>query len=104
MRTRNEPFMSAVAGLKPHSKVTRARPYLLARQRIAQRRLVVCGVLLVLLIAAMIMSAAYGPAQISYGDVAKLILRGLGVGVGIDFQQGAIVPVNMILLPRSCEA
>ena len=79
---------------------TRSAPYLLSRQPIVERRNLVCGVLLVLLIAALVVSAAHGPANIPYGNVARLLLRGLGLPTGLDLPDSEFAIVNTIRLPR----
>ena len=86
--------MNAIPGVRP------VAPFLLAKQTIAQRRRAVCGVLALLLLTAIIVSAAHGPANIPYGDVAKLLLRGIGLPVGLDLSQSDYVIVNVIRLPR----
>src|SRR2546421_24220 len=86
--------MSTFATIRP------ATSFLLARQPIAQRRRTVCGVLFVALVLAIILSAAHGPANIPYGDVAKLLLRGIGLPVGLDLPESSLVIVITIRLPR----
>jgi iron complex transport system permease protein len=77
-----------------------ALPFLLAHRPIVERRRIVCGGLVLLLVAAAIMSAAHGPANIHYSDVARLLLRGLGLSVGMELDQRDFVIVNAIRLPR----
>lgn len=86
--------MSVSAGVRP------ATPFLLANSPVVQRRRIVCGVLAALLIICVIFSAAYGPANIPYGDVARLLLRGIGLPVGLDLPQSDFTIVNTIRLPR----
>jgi iron complex transport system permease protein len=76
------------------------KPFLMARQTIGQRQRRVGIVLLLLLITAIIISAAHGPANIPYTDVARLLLRGLGLPVGLDLPQSSFVIVTTIRLPR----
>jgi iron complex transport system permease protein len=60
----------------------------------------VCGILALLLLGAIVMSAAHGPANIPYGDVARLLLRGAGLPVGLDLPESDLAIVNTIRLPR----
>jgi iron complex transport system permease protein len=60
----------------------------------------ICSVLGALLAAALIISAAQGPAQIPYPDVAKLMLRGLGLPVGLNLPESQFTIVNQVRLPR----
>lgn len=75
-------------------------PFLLSKQPVIERRRIVCGVLAALLLGAIILSAAHGPANIAYGDVARLLLRGLGLPVGLDLPDRDFAIVNAIRLPR----
>ncbi len=86
--------MAVLPGVRP------AAPFLLAHQPVIQRRRVVCGVLAVLLLAAIILSAAHGPANIPYGDVARLLLRSAGLPVGLDLPASDLAIVSTIRLPR----
>ncbi len=86
--------MSALTNFRP------APSFLLANQPIAQRRRMVCTVLLVLLVAVIVVSAAHGPANIPYGDVARLLLRGLGLPVGLNLPDSQLTIVMTIRLPR----
>src|SRR5262249_22065783 len=65
-----------------------------------QRRRAVCGVLALMLLAAIILSAAHGPANIPYGDVARLLLRSAGFAVGLDLPDSDLTIVSTIRLPR----
>jgi iron complex transport system permease protein len=77
---------------------------LLARQSVGQRRRNVCAVLLILLVASILFSAANGPTNIPYGTVAKLLLNGLGMRLPVDVPANELasdmVIVNTIRLPR----
>jgi iron complex transport system permease protein len=72
----------------------------LAQPSIAQRRLTICGILALCLLTSVIFSAAHGPANIPYGDVARLLLRGLNLPVGLDLPDSDLAIVNAIRLPR----
>jgi iron complex transport system permease protein len=89
--------MDTLSGARP-------APYLMANRSLQQRRLIVCTGLLVALIAAIVLSAAHGPANIPYGTVARLLLHGLGfhVDVGVPASELAsdLAIVNVIRLPR----
>lgn len=74
--------------------------FLLASLPIGQRLMTICSVLGALLAAALIISAAQGPAQIPYPDVAKLMLRGLGLPVGLNLPESQFTIVNQVRLPR----
>src|SRR5450432_2006718 len=67
---------------------------------ISQRRWTVCGFLALCLLLSVIFAASQGPANISFGDVARLILRGINLRVGQDLPQSAYLIVNVIRLPR----
>ena len=85
------------------SSATMARSedrFLLASMPIGRRMALICGVLGVLLIAALVVSAANGPAQIHYLDVARLIARGLGLPAGLDLPDNQLAIVNQVRLPR----
>lgn len=71
-----------------------------AQHSIAQRRAVVCGVLGLCWLAAVIFSAAHGPANIPYENVAQLILRGLHFPIGLHLADSDFAIVNAIRLPR----
>jgi iron complex transport system permease protein len=73
---------------------------LLFRQPITRRCLIVCGVLTLLLICITVFSAAHGPANIPYGDVARLLLRGVHLPVGLDLPDSDFRIVTAIRLPR----
>ena len=86
--------MSATTFSQPPEK------FLLASLPIGRRLALICGTLGGLLILAMVVSAANGPAQIPYGDVAKLIARGLGFPAGLDLPANQLAIVNQVRLPR----
>jgi len=71
-----------------------------AQSSLALRRLTICCILALGLLASIIFSAAHGPANIPYGDVARLVLRGLNFPVGQDLPQSDFLIVNVIRLPR----
>ncbi|MCC7445881.1 MAG: iron ABC transporter permease [Anaerolineae bacterium] len=77
-----------------------ATAYLLANQPVAERRRLVCAVLIVLLLITFVLSAAHGPANIPYGNTAKLLLRGIGLPVGLDLPESDFTIINTIRLPR----
>lgn len=74
--------------------------FLLAAYPIGRRIAIVCGVLIGLMVVVIVLSAAHGPAQIPYIDVARLILRGMGLQVGMDLSSGNYSIVNDVRLPR----
>lgn len=74
--------------------------FLLASQPIGRRITIICGALVALGVATMIMSAAHGPAAIPYGDVARLMLRGMGLEIGQELSQSQFAIVNQVRLPR----
>jgi iron complex transport system permease protein len=86
--------MSVLMGAESTSK------FLLASQPIGRRITIVCSVLTVLIVIVMIVSAAHGPANIAYGDVARLILRALGLPIGLDLPKSDFSIVNDVRLPR----
>jgi iron complex transport system permease protein len=53
-----------------------------------------------MLLAAIVLSAAHGPANIPYGDVARLLLRSAGFPVGLDLPESELAIVSTIRLPR----
>ena len=79
---------------------SRRTPFVLAGRSIARRRLVVCGALAILLLLSVIIGAANGAAPIPYGEVARLLLRGLGLPIGLSLPQGDLTIVWTIRLPR----
>lgn len=77
-----------------------AASFMLAAQPIVQRRRIICVVLALMLVGSVIVSAAHGPANIPYGDVARLLLRGLGLPIGLNLPQSDLIIVTTIRLPR----
>lgn len=73
---------------------------MLASQPLPQRLGIIVGGLLVLLVLAVIVSAAHGPAPIPYADVGRLILRGMGFEVGAALPDSQATIVNQVRLPR----
>src|SRR5258708_3599201 len=72
----------------------------LPQPSIAQRRLTTCGILTLCLVSSVIFAAAHGAANISYNNVALLLLRGLNFPIGLDLPQSDFVIVTAIRLPR----
>lgn len=76
-------------------------PFALADRPIGTRLVLVSGVLLLLLLVAITLSVASGSSNIPYDDVARILLKGLGVpGMG-DFSDAEMRIVNMVRLPRA---
>jgi iron complex transport system permease protein len=75
-------------------------PFVLGRSVINRRQGIVFLALIGLLIGSLIISAAHGAAAIPYGDVARLLLRGLGLPIGLDLPQSDLTIVWTIRLPR----
>jgi iron complex transport system permease protein len=71
-----------------------------SQKTLTQRRLQICGILTLCLIASILFSAAHGPANIPYADVARLVLRGLNFPIGLNLPDSDIAIVNAIRLPR----
>ncbi|MHB8627971.1 MAG: FecCD family ABC transporter permease [Aggregatilineales bacterium] len=96
--------MSASAStIPPHPVNARAAtraPFALAGQSVVRRRRIVCGTLALILLGSVIVSAAHGAAAIPYGDVAQLLLRGLGLPVGLSLPQSDFTIIWTIRLPR----
>jgi iron complex transport system permease protein len=74
--------------------------FLLASQPINRRLAALSAALAALLVLAMVVSAAHGAARIPYDDVARLVLRGLGLPVGLGLPESQMVIVNQVRLPR----
>lgn len=74
--------------------------FLFASLPINQRVVVLSAGLSALLVVVMIVSAAHGAAQIAYGDVARLILQGLGFEVGVNLPASQATIINQVRLPR----
>ncbi len=75
-------------------------PSLLSRQPITRRCLIICSVLTLVLLSVIIASVAHGPANIPYSRVAKLMLRGLHLPVGLELPDSDFLIVNAVRLPR----
>src|SRR5207247_1864834 len=67
---------------------------------IARRCVIVCSVLTLLLVCTIVVSTAHGPANIPYGEVARLVLRSLHLPIGLDLPDSDFSIVNAIRLPR----
>lgn len=74
--------------------------FLLSQLPIIQRRLLVSLALAVLLLICVVVAAAHGAAPIPYDQVAKHILRGIGLPVGLDLPDSDFAIVVLIRLPR----
>lgn len=74
--------------------------FLLASQPITRRLVIISAVLLALLAAAIVVSAAHGAAAIPYADVGRLILRGIGLRVGLELPDSQFTIINQVRLPR----
>ena len=84
----------------PAAAQERRVPFVLSGRSIARRRLIVCGTLAVLLLISIVIGAANGAAQIPYGDVARLLLRGIGLPIGLNLAPSDLTIVWTIRLPR----
>lgn len=85
--------MSAVAG-------EGTAKFLLASLPLNRRLLIISAGLIGLLVLAVIISAAHGAAPIPYADVGRLILRGMGLPVGLDLPESQLTIVVQVRLPR----
>lgn len=74
--------------------------FLLASLPIGRRMAIICGVLMVVLVLASLISLAYGVAPIPWSDVGRLILRGMGFQIGLDLPNAQSTIVNQVRLPR----
>src|SRR5574341_2321017 len=74
--------------------------FLLAALPIQRRAVLICGGLAILLVAALVVAAAHGPAAIPYPDVARLLLRGLGFQTGLELPESQLAIVNQVRAPR----
>lgn len=74
--------------------------FLLASLPVNQRVIILSGGLVAILFVVMIISAATGAAHIAYLDVAKLILNGLGLNIGVDLPTSQATIINQVRLPR----
>ncbi len=90
--------MSISSGMQ--ASLQPAVPFLLAQHSVAQRRRIVCGVLTLILLGCIVLSAAHGAAAIPYADVARLMLRGIGLPVGLDLPRSDLAIITTIRLPR----
>lgn len=81
------------------TETRRPSAFLLARWGLLPRLLVICGVLLALLLAAMIYAASTGPAAIPPADVADALLQYAGIDRGIDVQSSTYRIVTVVRLP-----
>lgn len=67
---------------------------------LGRRLAITSGVLTVLLLLVVLVSAAHGPARISYGDTAAILLDDVGVHVGGEYSRRSELVVEQIRLPR----
>jgi len=75
--------------------------FLLADRPVATRLVLISGLLLILLLAAITLSVANGSSNIPYGDVARILLQGLGLpGMG-EYPDSQVRIVILIRLPRA---
>ncbi len=75
--------------------------YILADHSLPTRLALISGVLLILLLLAITFSVANGSSDIPYGDVARIMLQGLGVpGLG-EFPETQVRIINLVRLPRA---
>jgi iron complex transport system permease protein len=72
---------------------------LLAGLGLLPRLMIICGVLLIILFAAMIFAAATGSTSISYGDVANSLLQYTGINRGVDVTSSTYRIVTIVRLP-----
>jgi len=78
-----------------------SRSFVLADRPVKTRLALISGVLLLALIGAIIFSVSNGSSDISYGDVARILLKGMGVpGMG-EFPDAQMRIVHMVRLPRA---
>jgi iron complex transport system permease protein len=73
--------------------------FLLAGLGVWPRLVIICGVLLALLLAAMIYAASTGPTTIPAGDVANTLLQYAGIDRGVDAQSSTYRIVTIVRLP-----
>jgi iron complex transport system permease protein len=79
---------------------SRSRPtFLLAGLGLLPRLLIICGVLLIILFAAMIFAAATGSTSIPYRDVANSLLQYIGLDRGVDATSSTYRIVTIVRLP-----
>ena len=60
----------------------------------------VCGLLILILLGSVILSAAHGAVAIPYGETAQLLLRGLGLPIGLSYPQTDFTIIWTVRLPR----
>src|SRR5579859_232761 len=77
-----------------------AVPFVLSGHTIVRRRLLVCGVLVLVLIGCILVGVARGAVYLPESEVARLLLRGLGLAVGLDLSQADFTIIWTIRLPR----
>jgi iron complex transport system permease protein len=77
----------------------RRSAFLLAGLGVLPRLVIICGVLLVLLGAAMIYAASTGPTTIPAGDVANALLQYGGIDRGMEVQSSTYRIVTIVRLP-----
>ena len=77
----------------------RSSTFLLAGWGIVPRLVLVCGLLTVLLFAAMVLGASTGPTTIPLGDVADALLQYAGIERGVSEQSATYRIVTMVRLP-----
>jgi iron complex transport system permease protein len=77
----------------------RRSAFLLAGVGVLPRLVIICGVLLVLLFAAMIYAASTGPTTIPADDVANSLLQYAGLNRGMDVQSSTYRIVTIVRLP-----
>lgn len=77
----------------------RAR-FLFAPLPIARRLALITTLLAAGLVLVTIAATASGSSHIPYGDVARLVLRGMGFPVGLNLPDSQLIIVNQVRLPR----
>jgi iron complex transport system permease protein len=82
------------------SSTTVQKTFLLARQSPEQRLIWVSLSLLALLVLITIIAIGSGSSQIAYGDVARILLHGLGVPLDSSIPASQITIVHQVRLPR----
>lgn len=74
--------------------------FLLSSLPVGRRAAIISAVLGIILISALVIAAAHGPAPIPYADVGALILRRMGFSVALDLPASQYAIVNEVRLPR----
>ncbi|MBI3972522.1 MAG: iron chelate uptake ABC transporter family permease subunit [Chloroflexi bacterium] len=64
------------------------------------RTTILVGVLLALLAAAVVVSAAHGPARITYLESAAIVLDDVGIHLGVPYPRTAELVIEQVRLPR----